>query len=793
MRIGLTTLGIALSALLAGLPAQAAQAGPAAGAAGAAPARKAAGPALANVAVLDVVMLVDESGSETPQKVAQEKATAGTIAQSMLNPRSRVTVIGFGGVNHLVPDQNPVGVVCQPTIASGQQNLSYLATCVKGLHRRSEQEGDDTDYAEALLEAMNYLAPSATSTPLSPAGAIKVILMMTDGAVDVHRDTQQYGSDWQVGEQAAINQQLKLAQQDGVQVWPLGFGTDIGTGITEPQALTYLNNMAANGAPAVCQKEHTANQPHAVWVNDINDALDELDTLYADAACLGTNRSQGSLPPGGSRTLTVTIPDIASAAAISVLRPNPLDTVVFTRPDGTLWTDTSVISGTDSNSLVEVLHINTIASGDVGTWHITITAPKGLTSQLVSATVFWQGAVRAIITATPNVNPGKPIAVTLSVLGPNGPISDPSTLQSLIVGVTASGDGLPGPEQVPVTAATGTNEAGTYVGTYTAPSQPGPLTITGTAVGYGLYATQVPQTVTVGTGTPHFTAVPQFALVTSVQVGNTVTGNVIFTNTTGTARQVRLVLIPSGVNATLTSPTGPITVAPGHPPRVPFTVAVNQDSQVGSAELVMQAVDAASGQLYDSSAPLQFTVTKPPGFLAKYLWDIIGALILIALIAAFLLWRRARHRARINVQDLVATLRRGGEQKGRDLAAEQKWSEVFSFVIRDDDTPDPHLAYPPRDWTGSLYLVRRSTPGMVTLFAPTRPKPYEVEVSGPAVALDNGLELSFHDKRRHHRVPPPPDPWSGGYGDQSQTATTSPYDNTTDTMPSPQPKNDPWL
>ena len=146
------------------------------------------------MAALDVVVLVDESGSETPAKVADEKQTVGTIVQSMLNPGSRVTVVGFGGVNHVAPNQTPVDVVCQPTIASGTQNLSYLASCVSKLHRRTEQEGDDTDYAAALGQAMSYLSPNSTSAPASPSGAIKVILMMTDGAVDVHRDTQQYGT-----------------------------------------------------------------------------------------------------------------------------------------------------------------------------------------------------------------------------------------------------------------------------------------------------------------------------------------------------------------------------------------------------------------------------------------------------------------------------------------------------------------------------------------------------------------------------------------------------------------------
>ena len=333
----------------------------------------------ASVAVLDVVLLVDESGSETPAKVADEKQTTGTIVQSMLNERSRVTVVGFGGVNHTVPNQNPVDVVCQPTIASGPQNLSYLASCVNKLHRRSGHEGDDTDYAAAFGQAMNYLNPNSSSTPPSPSGAIKVILMMTDGAVDVHRNTQQYGSNWMEGEQAAVNQQLATAKSDGVQVWPLGFGTDVGTGISEAQALTYLNQVAANGAPAVCDKRHVANQPHATWVNDPADAINALNQLYA-AACLGTNSSSTHVGgPDKNGTLTVTIPDIASDAVISVDRGNPGVQVSFSLPGGQPWTDSSAISGQD-NSPVEVLHVNNITSSDVGTWHIHLTAPPGLAS-----------------------------------------------------------------------------------------------------------------------------------------------------------------------------------------------------------------------------------------------------------------------------------------------------------------------------------------------------------------------------------------------------------------------------
>jgi von Willebrand factor type A domain len=743
LRVAGATAAAALVAMLAAVPAQAGPAAPAI------PGRAAAsGTGQSGVAALDVVVLVDESGSETPQKVADEKQTVGTIVQTMLNPSSRVTVIGFGGVNNVVPDQNPVDIVCQPTIASGATNLDYLSKCVGQLHRRSEQQGDDTDYAAALSEAMNYLGPDSTATPPAPSKAIKVILMMTDGAVDVSRDTAQYGTNWQLGEQTAINQQLAAATSAGAQLWPLGFGADVGTDVTQPQAQQYLNNMAAHGAPAVCDTRHVANQPHATWVNNPSDAINALDQLYADAACLGTNRTQGPVAGGQPRTLTVNIPAIASAAAISVDRVNPAITVTFTRPNGTPWTDSSVISGADSNSPDEVLHLSDITSADVGSWQVKLTAPAGMASQLVSATVFWQGAVRAIITATPSVNPGKPIAVKLTVLGPNGLITDPSTLKSLLVGVTASGQGLSSPVQVAVSPLSGPGNVGTYAGTYTAPDQPTTLTITGTAAGYGLYATQIPATVTVGTASRGFNATPHFSGATSVQVGDSISGSVDFTNQTGTTRHVLLKLTASGATATI-SPSTPIPVpstSSGNPPSVPFTVTIDKSSPAGPAGLEVQAIDADTGQPYNAASD-EVTVTTPPGFLVKYRWEIIGVLaaILLALLAAFVSWKISRNRK--DVRGLVATLRRGGVQAGRELEPEGKWAEVFPFIIRDESSPSPRLDHPPKVSSVGLYQVRRAGRGLVRLTTPMGLRPYEVEVNGPGQDLGNGFELAFRDTR----------------------------------------------
>jgi hypothetical protein len=751
-------MAAAALAVLAGVPSQAASP-PASGAALAA-----AAPAGPSVAVLDVVMLVDESGSETPAKVAQEKATAATITQTLLNPRSRVTVIGFGGVNHVAASQSPVDVTCQPTIASGTQALGYLTSCVGKLHQRSEQEGNDTDYAAALGQAMSYLTPGATATPPSPAGAIKVILMMTDGAVDVHRNTQQYGTGWQAGEQQAVSQQLAAARSAGAQVWPLGFGTDVGTGMTQAQALAYLNQVAAGGAQGGCDTRQES-RPHATWVNNPSDARAALDELYAAAGCLGLSQS----PPisiGGSvksGSLNITIPPIASDAAISVDRGNPGVQVTFTRPDGTQWTDSAAISGQDT-SPVEVLHVSNVTRAEAGTWKIGLAAPPGLASQLVSATAFWQGAVRALITANPpSARLGQQVAVTLSVLGPNGPITDPATLASLRVGVAVSGDGLPAPVQVPVSNAgespSSTTGVGDYKGTFTAPTQPGTLTFTGAAAGYGLYATEVPATVSVGTASAGFTATPSFPVVTSVQAGDAITGQVVFTNQTGAARHVRLQLATSGTTAALTSPAAVVSVPSGSPPPIPFTVTFDRASPAGAAWIRVQVVDASTGQQYNS-ATLDVTVTRPPGFLAKYLWDIIAVIAAIAAIIAAILWRRAVIRARKDVRGLIAMVRRDGAQLS-ELKAPGRWSDSFRFVIRDETEPTARLDYNQPGF--AQYTVRRSrSAGEVTLLTPLGGQPYDVVVGGPGVLLEhNGLELAFRDARRRARGGVPRRPAAG--------------------------------
>jgi hypothetical protein len=705
---------------------------------------------------LDVVILVDESGSESNADVQHEREAAATIAQTPLNPRSRVTVIGFGGADGDVPNQDPTTVVCQPTIANGATNLEYLARCVRKLHRRTPAEGDNTDYAAALGQAMSVLAAGTASSAQPPTGAVKAILMMTDGGLDVYRDPQYPQPNWMPAAHHAVNLQLAAARAADAEVWPLGFGN------ISPANASYLRYLAAHGGQHTCDSRRVS-KPRATVAQNSARALSALFSIYAAASCSGISHAGPKVVPGGqSRVLSVNIPPIASSGAISVDKVNPALRVDYLTPNGTEVTGGSlggskfVRSGQDTS--VEVLHIT---NPQPGTWQVRVTAPRGEGGQLVSVTAFWQGAVRVSLIASPaTARPGQRIGVVLSVLGANGPITDPALLSGMHVGVTASGDGLSGPVMVPVRPASRTGAgltAGDFTGSFKAPSTTGPLSFLGTAVGYGLYATEVPTQVNVSNAAGFLQGTVQFSAPDTVQSGQDIHGQVLFDNKTGQSRRVRLALTAIPALATLTDPTGGVTV-PSGTSITHFTVALSPHTPVGPASLVVRVVDASNPAISYGDQQLLVNVVHPPGVLGKYRWQIAGLVALVLLVVLALFLRRLNRKRQIDVRDLSVSLSRDGTPLGHELKAPGKESDSFRFMIRDEDTTDPRLDYPQRG--DRPYLVKRVTHGRIRVRASDRVKvlapdggKYNIAVGGVGEPLPNGIYLSFQDRR--HRLKPP--------------------------------------
>jgi hypothetical protein len=723
---------------------------------------------------LDMVVLVDESGSESPADIQHEIQAAGTIAQTPLNPRSRVTVVGFGGADGAAPNQNPVDVVCQPTVTNGVANLEYLARCVAKLHGRTPTEGNNTDYASALSQALSVLGPGTSLGQQSPQGAIKVILMMTDGGLSLPGDPLLPQPDWLPSAKHQVDLQLAAAATAGVEVWPLGFGS-----ISTSNA-SYLQYLAAHGGQITCDSRG-ASRPHSMVAQDSAAALSDLYALYAAAGCFGRSNGGSAMVPGGqSRSLTVNIPPIASSGAISVDKGNPGIRVDFLTPTGTevtggsLGKSTVQFSGQDT--AVEVLHITDPQSGP---WQIKLTAPNGLGSQLVSATAFWQGAVRiSILAAPPSARTGQRISLTVSVLGVSGPITEPSQLSGVQVQATVTGDGLPGPMSVPLAQASGTGGSGLtasdYIGGFTAPSTAGALVFTGTAAGYGLHATEVPAYVSVGGPATSMQATVQFTAPDTVYSGQAIDGKIFFNNKTGQSQRVRLAVSAAPALVTIAAPPGDLTV-PSGTSASPFSVVLARNTPLGSTSIVLRAVDARQPTVTYGNQQLIVAVREPPGLVDKYRWVIIGLGVLVLLAVAGLCVLRVRKKRAIDPRGLSVLLRRDGEQLGPELPAPSKQASDFRFVIRDEEKPAARLDYPlPHDL---VYVASRIGHGQVRVRTPAGVR-YMTTPGSDGEPLPSGIRVAFRDLRSE----PVNHKFTGGDGAEQHGYA-----------PEPEPETDDWL
>ncbi len=629
---------------------------------------------------VQIVVLVDESGSISPVDIEREADAARMIALGELSPQSTVSVVGFGSENGL-PGSSPVDPYCPPTRLDSAANQQFLAECVGRLHRRQEDEGNGTDHVNALRQALNYLREGAPTEP-------KIIFLLTDGKLNVESSSS-FGATLSGPERTeAARQQipglLKELDQAGVQVWPIGFGA---------VDLAQLDAIAAGAARTGCGL--ATPRPRAVVINSSADLHKAIDEAYSAARCVELGQTApAALAPAPATMLSVTIPEIATDGSILVFKHDPAVHVTYFDPAGNLVPPSGAFEGSTfdlsgQNSPVESLRIVDPAPGE---WSIRLASAPGAATQDVVATVVFQGAVRAALSVSPPVPAaGQVVDVRMQLRTRRGPISDPELLRALAFKAGLRGEGF--------TLSTDlANSDGQYEGQLTVPpGASGALTFTGNVSGVGISGDEQVFHTRVADGTRPLMLgnVVLTDFDSDVVLGSSVPGMASVTNNTGVPKRLRLLVVDPAQGTALTVEPAVLGSAPPGESSLPFLLRFGPDTKLGPNQAVLRLVDATDPTAVLAELPVRTVVGKPliPFRLVWLLGAAAGVAPLAAGAAVAVAQFRRRQRRRRIPPNLQLRLVHRETPIPRALTPRKNDTKVFPFVISPDGS-SYRLAYP---------------------------------------------------------------------------------------------------
>lgn len=714
---------------------------------------------------LDMVIAVDESGSLSKADVQNEVDAASTIAQSGLNPRSRVTVLGFGSDNgggHQAVDE-----VCPPTVLSDTVDAQGIAECVRKLHRRGPKEGNDTDHVAALAQALHTFESG------SPKGARKIVMMLTDGRLDVSHSPQYGSGDRNAAARRELDRQIAAARTAGVAIFPLGFGSQI----DKPS----LDRFAAGGSQQGCDNR-SASRPRARLVRGSGDVHRALAEMYAASFCgEASPTTHGTLEPGGSVELEVPIPAIATDGVITVSKGDPRVHVDYIDPNGTTVPSSGTQNGSEffrsgENSPTSTTEALRIKNPVTGTWKVKLTAQDGTAKKPISATAIWQGALHAsLVMDPPTVGTGEQATVRLTLQTRAGAITDPASLKPLDFTVAVSGAAYGGRRSVPLhddgKAPDATANDGQYAGTFTTPAKSGAVDLQGDVSGPGVRPEHVTVPIQVGSGPPPMLGHVRFQGGPSVTQGTDVPGQVTMKNGTGHPVRVRLALDgPPAARATV-SPAAGFSIPPGESTRR-IRVKFGKDAAIGGTSLTVRVADASDLSKVYADGQLAVSVTSPPGWFARYWWAVAAAVVLLLAVLAAELRRRTRRDPR----GLRAELHQDGVRLGAPLKAPSQRAVGFRFAIDRGGESGPRLRHAVNG--KDAYTAWRRRDGDIGVQGPGGT--LRVKLGAPGEEIEDGLRLEFHDDR------PPPRP-------DTRRPPDGPGRDGPPGGPPPPPEDNPWL
>ncbi len=667
---------------------------------------------------LQVVVLVDESGSLGEADVAREIEAASTIGGSTLAPGSEVSVVGFGSSDG--PGQSAVHVVCPPTELDSQQKRDSLATCIPALHRRTKQEGDGTDHVAALQQALDFVQAGGPDK--------KLVFLLTDGKLDVSNSPAWGDTPQRRNGAAAAKVTEVLADLDsaGAQVWPLGFGN--------------VDNTALRDFAIGRSCTPSAADPHEQVVATADQLREVLRTAFSSASCVKYSPiDTGTVPEGGSVDLHVDIPAVASDASILVYKRDPRVQVEYLAPNASEPAPKAGGSHFEFAGQSTENELVRITDPEPGRWTIHLSS-SDLPAQEVAATVAYQAAVKANLSISPpQPAAGQTVDIDMQIWARNKAVTDPPTLQGLSFVVTLTGDADVPRQQVTLSDA---DNDGTFTGQLTVPDgASGDLTFTGQVTGIGIGG----DTRELATTVQDTAAEVQAQILfddnrATVTPGGTVSGTVSVTNNSGQSRQLRLDVADPAPGTALTVEPAAIPAAAGAS-TTRFTLRFGADTTLGPNAATLRLVDTANPDTVVAKRLFATEVSPEPTVLEKlfWLWIVLG--VLLAGVLLFLYTRLRSRREAGRVRGLKVQLSRSGfvlsELEPRDPRA-----TVFGFVLHEDFTG--LQLQPAGPGEPNTYEVRRTGP-TIRLTPPGQP-PVTLS-SGERHDLDPELAVTVIDER----------------------------------------------
>jgi hypothetical protein len=624
----------------------------------------------------NIVVLVDESSSISAQDMDRERDAAALIALGEFAPSSTIAVVGFGSDNG---GQSPVDVVCPPSTVATAQDRQRLSDCTRTL--KSRTQGDGTDHAAALQQALSYLRGDKKGP--------KLIFLLTDGKLDV-TDSPRYGPD-NIGDQRnrtaheLIGTLLQEVHKEQIQVWPLGFG-----GVDQGQ----LDRFAKGSFQGQCGAK--APTPAATVVSSSADVAQALIKAFQAGRCVGASDIQRTpLSSGGTAEAKVRIPLIATDGSILVTKHDSRITVSYVDPEG----NTVPKSGTQGGSTFQVSGENGAVEGLrivnplPGMWTVKIASAPGVPALDVSTVVMYQGAIRSSMTVNPPApQPGQEVTVALSLQTRSRSITDPAELKDVSFTADIAGNGFTTPVPLNDDAQNGDTRGqdGIYSGKVVVPDQAkGTVKFSGTIAGIGISSDTRTVDAALVSGPRPLAATTTFGNADwNVAPGDTVGGTVTVTNNSGRARKARIIVADTapGTVASIPGEQTVLDVPPSGTSTFDFDLAFADDTVKGANALTLKVVDDEQPDDVIYEWRITANVAEPPPLTEIAIGIAVAAIVTTALIL-FIYRRRQR-----DVRGLVVYLYDGHKSCG-DLAAPEQPSAVFRFYLDEAVAGVPQLAH----------------------------------------------------------------------------------------------------